>query len=339
VARQRLAVWLYVLSALVYSVWFTEARFAVHGTRERLGDHLSPPPGKPSRHRVLTALAARALAASSSTTGARGSAAGAAPAPTPHALEEAFRRIELIATFLLALAFWYYLALVLGSETEAALLAPVLFAVLPFHYLIPHKGLYFTPFDVPGVMFFTLGLALLRAENWAALYPVLALGMLNRETMAFLPVVWLLVALGRRPAVQYLAHAAGQVGVVVGVKWALARTVGGNLIEIHFAHNLEVLTDPTHVPLLASAAGFLWVPLLLVWRRIPDDFARRSTLVAVPFVAGMIAVGQVLELRIFGELVPIVLAAYLCALRGRPVQRSAFSAATGPITPAERGDA
>jgi hypothetical protein len=67
-------------------------------------------------------------------------------------------------------------------------------------------------------------------------------------------------------------------------------------------------------PLFASSMGFLWIPVLFYYRRIKNEFLQRSLWVVFPLFAGMMFVGNIYELRIFGELLPIFLAAFFLIL-------------------------
>jgi hypothetical protein len=49
----------------------------------------------------------------------------------------------------------------------------------------------------------------------------------------------------------------------------------------------------------------------LHFRRIKVEFVKRSLLVVFPFFIGMMLVANIYELRLFGELIPVVLAAFV----------------------------
>src|SRR5467141_3903723 len=59
------------------------------------------------------------------------------------------------------------------------------YAILPFNYF----NLPYYPYDVPSVVFFTLGLILIHDRNWVWFYPLFGIATLNRETSIFLTVV------------------------------------------------------------------------------------------------------------------------------------------------------
>jgi hypothetical protein len=79
--------------------------------------------------------------------------------------------------------------------------------------------------------------------------------------------------------------------------------------------NIELFSEPSNYYFILSNMGFLWVPAFLLWRHIKDDFARRSLFVAVPFLLGSFLIGQYTELRGFGELIPVVVSAFILELK------------------------
>jgi hypothetical protein len=98
--------------------------------------------------------------------------------------------------------------------------------------------------------------------------------------------------------------------------WAAYRSnPGGELLQGHVRQNLEFLANPHAWPLFLSNLGYLWMPVLFFRRLIPDGFARRSVLVVYPFFAAMFLVGNMYELRIYGELIPVVLPAFFLLVR------------------------
>jgi hypothetical protein len=219
---------------------------------------------------------------------------------------------------LLGFAFRYYLSLFSEGRVWPTLLSLALFYVLPFSFLLP-RTMPFFPSDVPSILFFTLGLAFLYRERMAPYYLLFAVASLNRETTCFLTVVYVLTALGKVRPKTILLHTAAQLAVWVAVKYVLyllfASNPGDGLFAFRFGANLEALASARGWLTFLSFMGFTWIPVLAWCRRIPDRFVRRSLLVVPPYVLGMFCVGYVLELRIYADLIPIVLTAFLLLVR------------------------
>jgi hypothetical protein len=215
----------------------------------------------------------------------------------------------------------------LGYRAGQAMAGSVLFAlVLPFQFLLPAVRYHYC-YDLPSIAFFTLCLGALVRRQWFVFYPVFILATFNRETTAFLVPIFLLAYVGRSPWRGVFGHAVAQTALWVGIKWLLWRVYGGNadpaytgrfdLYQDTVAQNLRLLHgDPSVWFTLASNWGFLWIPAFTQWRRIGHPFIARA-LWAVPlYVCAMFFVGELAELRIYSEMIPLVLAG---AVLSRPL--------------------
>jgi hypothetical protein len=86
--------------------------------------------------------------------------------------------------------------------------------------------------------------------------------------------------------------------------------------KTHFLDNIEYLKQFKNYPFLFSGAIlFVWLPTLVFSGLIKNEFIRKSIWVSIPFVIGMIFVGVVDELRIYGELIPVLFPAFLLILK------------------------
>ena len=86
---------------------------------------------------------------------------------------------------------------------------------------------------------------------------------------------------------------------------------GGFIDYQQWSWNIQALKGYQNYAFLASSFGFAAVPTILLWRMIGDDFIQRSLLVVIPLVPIYLFIGTIEELRIFGELLPIILAPFL----------------------------
>ena len=93
-----------------------------------------------------------------------------------------------------------------------------------------------------------------------------------------------------------------------------ASNPGPGLFLNQFSNNLAILSDPLKAGLLLSNFGFVWIAVVFYFRFIKDHFVKRSLLVVFPFFCGMMIVGNLPELRIYGELIPVILSAFLLIL-------------------------
>jgi len=192
-----------------------------------------------------------------------------------------------------------------------------------FHFALPYGLNFILPYDVPSLCFFSLALYAIIVRNSVAFYATFVVGTLNRETMLFAVVpfaIWQLVDAsaapvpgGRRRA---FGHAVAQVTawllvriliVKVFASHAAAGEAAGGLVIFHLKDNLRSVLKPYHWPLLASCFGFL-LPLVINYRRLIEDARLRLAvqIVLPAWLAVMLVVGAMLEIRIFAELIALV---------------------------------
>ncbi|MHB1939184.1 MAG: hypothetical protein ACYCOR_21855 [Acidobacteriaceae bacterium] len=169
-------------------------------------------------------------------------------------------------------------------------------------------------YDLPSMAFFALGLYLLYFRRSVYLFAALFLvATINRETSLFLLVFFVLAkwiqenrSLPRmlRPSV-LLPLALLSIFWLAWHHWVVAHfahnsSVGG----IRWKDNIYLLLAPFSWPQLLAVGAFT-VPLLLFYRRLLQDALLTVWLwsIAVWFVFMMIF-GVIIEIRIFGELIP-----------------------------------
>ena len=226
--------------------------------------------------------------------------------------------IQCASTFFLVLATGWWLACVFPRR-GARVLALSIFLGLPFNYLLDRFLALRYPSDFPSLLFFTLGLIFIRRRRWGCFYPLFVIATFNRETTLLLTVIYLLTAWGTEPRRAVGMHLRLQLSLWTAAKALLFAAYRGNpgseFVQAHVWQNLEFLSNPSAWPLFFSNLGYLWLPVLLFRRRIPDRFLRRAALAVYPYAIGMFLVGNMYELRIYGELIPLVLPAFLLLVR------------------------
>lgn len=235
------------------------------------------------------------------------------------------------STFLVLLAFLQFSrALILTyypsiadnmRDTLACCSVFLLMMVLPFHYLTPRiHGTYYYPSDIPSVLFFILGLWTLHRRNWRFYYPIFILATLNRETSCFLSVYMFLLMLGTMPFSRLLRHVLIQAALWIMAKFLLYYLYGENTnpeyANIGGIFKFTLMDNVTQhwlktVVLLPSVYGFMWLPLISIVAFIRPYEVRRALLVVPIFHLLMIIPGEVYELRIYAEMIPVVITGLL----------------------------
>jgi hypothetical protein len=82
----------------------------------------------------------------------------------------------------------------------------------------------------------------------------------------------------------------------------------------HWQSNLKVLASPPHLIPVLSSFGFAWLVVAVGWKRLRDPFTRKSLWAVPPFLLVVFVVGNLNEIRVYGELTPIVLTAAILIL-------------------------
>ncbi len=309
----------YGFALLVFARWVVGLRRAgtfvwSHVTPEALLRGDAP---TPFQYRALTGWVAHAVA------------------PFTRDARSAFDVVEAAAAVGLVIVFRLHMtALVTPPDADDAsreaarrfgvLASPLVAAMIPLQYVLLgdvaglHRYVYF-PWDLPAALGFLACLSLLRARRWALYYPCFVLATLARETTCFLPLLLLFdVPRGggdRKLAAHVFAQAALWLGVKLALRWHYRHNAGDGAWVDTLDDNLRLLSDPGAASRVLGCFGFLWVPAAAFARTIPDRFTRRALWILPVWFAGMLRVGNLYELRIFGELIAVVLPAWLLAAR------------------------
>jgi hypothetical protein len=190
------------------------------------------------------------------------------------------------------------------APVAALLLLPLFFA-RGAHYL----------YDFPALLFFTAALYCIRAEKHALLYLVLALGTLNKETMAIALLALYLVHRDRPAGTGWRRRLALQAAVVLLARLAAVALsspggapgpANGYLRNYLIANAVEFLRDPFLLSFTRTAA-LLLLGLLIFgrWSSRPL-FLRRVAPVALVFFALYLVGSQWGEIRSLYEAFPIL---------------------------------
>jgi hypothetical protein len=243
-------------------------------------------------------------------------------------VKEVIQFFEILPTFLLLVGFRYYLSFFIKQAEACSVLAFSILIPLSSNYMlarmidVPMSGnfympLYF-PYDIPSVMFFTFGLILIYKRKWVPYYLLFALATFNRETTCFLTMVYALVAYGRDKNSTIAVHIAVQAAIWLAIKLylkALFAANTGTAFDINIFKSFIYFTEPYFYKQMLSNLAGIWLIVALFYGRIEDRFLRRSVIVAIPFYAGMMFVGNLYELRIFAELAPVLTPAAIVIIK------------------------
>jgi hypothetical protein len=228
-----------------------------------------------------------------------------------------FKIMEFLSTFFLFVAFRAYISFFIKSNLLASLFSFTLFIILPYQYIFYSwsLGAIYYPYDIPSVLFFTLGLILIYKKNWYIYYPVFIIATFNRETTIFLTFIYLATTIEKNKIIPVLSHCISQLIIWLIIKKCLAVLYAGNsgpgfFVNFFFV-NWALIIKPVNALRIAGSFGFIWIAVICYSKLITDEFVKRSLIVVFPFFVGMFIVGNVTELRIYGEIIPVILSAFL----------------------------
>jgi hypothetical protein len=232
---------------------------------------------------------------------------------TPESQLTMFAAIQVAVLIALAFVFRRFLELFVKDRVLTSVMALSLYAILPFNYF----NFPYYPYDVPAVLFFTLGLILIHDEKWSLFFPLFIVATINRESSIFLAVATALVFFDKYAWPKLAMLVGSQAAIWTVIKTALwliyrqNRWLGYGLYQFQLRMNIATLrTFPVKGAIALATWGCLWIAVVVWHQRIRDPFLRRTLLTIPVFVAAMFIVGFVIELRIYGEVLPIVLAAF-----------------------------
>jgi len=229
------------------------------------------------------------------------------------------------------------------------LFSAVLRAPPPFADLIPPLALVGLPiffkyysylYDLPTLLFFTLGLALMARRNWRAYLVLYPIACLNKETTILLALIFAIhfaspQRMSRHLFTRILAF---QLVVFLVIKTALAllfRHNPGNLVEVYLDRNITLL-----MPYTISRVATWLVFAMAVFTNWPDKpgLLKDALWIAVPLWLLAWLFGNLDELRAFYEVYPIIIllmAHTFAGLLGVRIERVHIPPAAQSTAPAQ----
>lgn len=213
----------------------------------------------------------------------------------------------------LVLAMRAYLSLSL-TRRWASWSALLVFYPLYWNYCRLSEHYY--AYDMSAMALFTLALYLILTERWKLFYAVFLVAAVNRDTSAFISVAFLVLTLRR----DRLAWVCGQIAlqaalwlaIKLGIQMLFAGNGGQGAFEIHWPETRGIVGDLLRGrfherPMrLLSSYGWLWTLLpLTVWKA--PRHMKKLLLLVPPFYAIMAVVAVFDEIRIYNEMVPLIL--------------------------------
>ena len=234
-----------------------------------------------------------------------------------------FAVFDFVFTILLLFVTRRFLFHLIQDYPMATCLSCLLFYIMPFHLT---KTMWY-PWDIPTMIFMTLGMMYLYQWKWLPFYLVFVLSTMNRETTILLTCMMVLSCFRKMPFSRLCLHVLIQVLVWLLIRYCIFRLyalnpkLGYGTFEYQLWKNIALLQNPKIWIKALSAFGYLWVPILFYYPRIKNDFVRLSLWLVPPVYGILFVIGVVYELRIYVECIPIVLAANVVLIHQAFIQR------------------
>lgn len=184
------------------------------------------------------------------------------------------------------------------------------------------------PYDFPCLAFGAAGLLAIISGRYLWLAAIVALGTANKETVVWVVAAWFFFNhRGFRPQWDVILKAAGLAAIFFAVYFALRLVEHGSLVTgssmqeatgqaasaPRWRLNLDELMLRGHKRLFQNVywPWLIHLPALVMWRRLPAG-VRRLYWGAPVLMAPLALVGNLRELRLYNDLIPLGAAAAVC---------------------------
>lgn len=234
-----------------------------------------------------------------------------------------FAFLEFLAFVLSGFVFSRYINTFFKNVQISRLLSFTIYFIIPFELILPHYQPLWFPFDAYALLFMLCGLLFLHQEKFHLYYLLFIIATFNRETTFFLTIIMLFTFWNNMALKTLTLHILAQFSLWILIKiflaWVFIDKPGAVFQHQYFA-NINFLTDITwegytlrffeyifRPAYLIGNFGFIYFLIIAFWKKLDNDFLRRSTFVIIPFYILMLYVAQIYEYRIFAEMIPIIL--------------------------------
>lgn len=186
------------------------------------------------------------------------------------------------------------------------------FALLPWAYL----GYHHQPADPINLFFFLLAYMAITAGRPWWIIPIVAIGMLNRETIILIPIFDLILNYDKRPIGGHLIRIIA--GIIIGL--AVYAAIYGHFgAKEHTDEPLIMIAKNLNDPAIVFSFGvFLLIPMILSfagWRNL-TTFMRRGLIFSCFFILFYFIFGLFHEMRLLIPILPLIILTTLHSIKG-----------------------
>lgn len=178
---------------------------------------------------------------------------------------------------------------------------------------------------MPSLLFFTVGLILMYKQNGKLYYPLFAVAVLCGETIFFSPLsIFLPPQAGRpggRSCFTFLHSCPLNHHCIRAVSGMYRQTLDDRQAVCVPPPDAAGVAPGCQVPADVGKRMGIYLDFGPVWIPVDNGFVKRSLRGAIPFMLRMSCAAVVLEMRVYGELTPVLLSAAVLGLKGRAGRR------------------
>lgn len=164
-------------------------------------------------------------------------------------------------------------------------------------------------YDPCTLLLFTLAVSSLVTRKRVLFYIIFALASFNKETSILLSALFLIHEVrivGKATLIRHLLYQASLWIAIRGLILFLFRNNPGSMLEIHLAHNAELLFRPFWLLYFVGVIVIFWVLVGYGWARKPVFLRKGLLITLIPLVSLAFFFGYVDELRDYYEAYPFL---------------------------------
>ncbi len=192
----------------------------------------------------------------------------------------------------------------LGYSLKEQLVLPIALAIL----ILPFSVFFAYVYDLPEVFLFAICALFLYQRRWPAYLVFLAISLLNKETSAFLILIFAIYYFPRLPRREFITLFAAQAGIFVALRaliMYLYRDNPGVSIFWSLQYHIDQYTKyPSTLLVTLILFGVMAFLMLKDWQRKPVFLRYASLIFPLTLVLFFVA-GMPMEFRIFLDSLPI----------------------------------
>ena len=235
-----------------------------------------------------------------------------------------FLFFSIVIVYGIQLIYYRLLTQYFEDKKNLLLFTPVILYTILFNYVILNQTLQY--YDFAAILICTFGIHYIIKEKFAAFVFVFFIGLLNKESAAYLIFSYVLFNYRQIFTFRIISRTALLAVIIILLKLTLGylfRNNPGDNFEIGYYENIRIIGSLFSNRVLFKQAflnfGGLYIFIILLfaagwWKRYPDMRKLLVNLTIVPYFIFGIYLTYVTEVRVYTELIPMITTLFLIYL-------------------------